>query len=87
MNLQYTLTQDDYLKAQALFTRNSGALNRVAAFALPVIGGLMLAGAVVNLLASPKDWSSTAFLFVWGSLLIFSRKFSLIRSFKKAGRR
>jgi hypothetical protein len=86
MNLHYTLTKDDYLKAQDIFLRNSGFISRAAMYALPAFGVLLIAAAVLNLWNPPRTWAPSAFGVIWGMFLIFWRKFSLARTFDKEKR-
>ena len=83
MNLKYSLTREDYLKAQALFVRNVGLFTRVSAYSLPVVGALLIAAGVLNLRNTPRNWGALVFCVIWGMLLIFWRRFSLARTFKK----
>jgi len=83
MNLRYTLTQEDFLKAQDVFVKNAGFVARVSTYALPGIGILLIAAGILNLWNTPRNWGALVFCLIWGMFLLFWRRFSLARSFKK----
>ncbi len=85
MELHYTLTQEDYLEAQAVFAKSGGFAIRAAIYAFPVMGIVLIAAAVINFL-NTRNWPFTVFGILWGALLLFWRKYSLVRTFKKEKR-
>lgn len=84
MNLHFTLTQDEYLKAQDVFARNSGFASRTAVYGLPIIGMLLIGASVLNLWNSPHSWVPSVFCIFWGMFLLFWRRLALARTFAKA---
>jgi hypothetical protein len=86
LSLHYTLTQDEYLKAQDLFAKNSGFISRTAVYALPIIGVLLIAATILNPWNTPRSWGAAAFGVFWGMFLLFWRRFALARSFTKEKR-
>jgi hypothetical protein len=86
LSLHYTLTQDEYLKAQDLFAKNSGFISRTSVYGLPAIGILLIAATILNLWNTPRSWPASAFGVFWGMFLLFWRRFSLARSFTKEKR-
>jgi hypothetical protein len=86
LNLHYTLTQDDYLKAQDLFARHNSLMSRAVVHASPVFGVLLIAAAILNLWNAPRSWLSSFLCVFWGMFLLLWRRFSLARTFMKEKR-
>lgn len=86
LNLHYTLTQDDYLKAQDLFAKNSGFMIRTTVYALPVVGIVWIAASVLNLWNTPRSWTTSVLGILGGVFLLFWRRFSIARTFTKEKR-
>ncbi len=86
LSLHYTLTQDESLKAQDLFAKNSGFISRTSVYALPIIGVLLIAATILNLWNTPRSWGAAAFGVSWGMFLLFWRRFAWARSFTKEKR-